>query len=126
MEPRVNRNLLSLFYSRSKLEPASVKVRDSVKFDCKFHEKHRKLKTNHRNSVSSTTLIQDRLKIVKKIQSIILSDQSLKKINYLGQYNPQKKTVFKPKLDKPNPKIRIVRVPRVSQIILAGKISAWD
>lgn len=126
MEPTVNKNLLSLFYNRSKLQPGSVKVRRTVQFDDKINEKHRKLKTHHRNSVSSTSLIQDRLKIVKKIQSIMYSHQSLKKINYLGQHNPPKKIILKPKLSNPKPKIRIVCVPRVSQIILAGKISAWD
>lgn len=125
MEINVNRNLLSLFCSRQKIQPASVKVKKLVLFDEKNTSKHTKSRLNHRKSDSTTSIIQDRLKIVKKIQSVKYSDQSLKKLNYLRKHSQTKNIILKPKLEKPKSKIRIIRIPRVSELVLKGNISAW-
>lgn len=118
MEVNVNRNLLSLFCSKPKIQPASVKVKPSGFFDEKIMNKHSKSRLIHRKSDSTTSIIQDRLKIVKKIQSVKYCNQSVKKLNYLRKHSVTKKVVLKPKLEKPKSQLRIIRIPRVTELVL--------
>ena len=77
---------------------------------------HSKLKSNHKACQSYTSIIQDRLKTVKKIQSVLHNDFSLRKIDYLHQRTTNKPTSTKPKQISIPVMIRVVKIPRVTKL----------
>jgi hypothetical protein len=71
---------------------------------------------NHRTTASYTSLIQERLKIVKKMQTVLYSDLSFKKIDYLRQKTPKQGLKVNTKLKSIHYQSRVVRIPRVTEL----------
>lgn len=107
-------SILSNLHKRSKDSKSQNKL-SLVKSNV-INTVYSKLKSNHKTCQSYTSIIQDRLKTVKKIQSVLHNDFSLRKIDYLHLRTPSKPSSTKPKLSSIPVMIRVIRIPRVTKL----------